>query len=468
MITKLEEFIKKIDYKVFGLITIVEFLIYQFSLIPHLSPDSYPIADSQIYFIKQLSSQGRGLTSLFVNFINNLGINLVSNQVFFTIIEILLFSFSTYLIYDCFVRINKKASILIIICSLLVTSQLLTVDMFFYSFMSIAFSLSLLLVVIALHVITKEVNARNILITFLLLCCSVLFYQSWIEIFVGLGIVHLFLQRKINLTSIIVLLTSQLGAILIDFMYIKFIHPIFFSLIDVRAAVGNPIENLKIILDFQPKLWIDYFGFLPPYLFIGFLIFTIVFIIILFIQKKQIRDIYLPLLIVVLVVGISFSFHLFGSNIWITPRSIIGIGSLIGILVLLLINQYNKLINLWVFLLSIFLILNIISLQRISSDTLQVNNLDQAYFEDIEKQITLQEKSTHQKVDQIEYYLEPHPMGCYPNIKCIDDLNIRVVTKLWTIQPAFIRYTGKYYELHELKSKGERHIKNNIFFLDAK
>ncbi len=434
----------------------------RFFLIDHYSPDSYDCLFNQNSSVGQFSSMGRPITMLLVCMLNYIGINLVKSQFYFTVFSIFILSLSAYLLVGTALSCKKDISIyniaLFTVAALLIIYNLFAVELFTFSFILPFSSLAILLVVLSSCILTLDFSIKNIILSVILLTASLFLYQSWGALFIPLTLTFIFCSKNKysnkELTVInIVLFSVYILSAFINFVYIKLVHPYFYSFTDPRTLKIDLLTNILSILDVQKTVWIKQFSLMSDYTFIIYIFLSLSLF---FVFRKSISlnlsRVYLivPNILFTLIF-ITYLPHLFTSAVWIVPRAVLAIGSIPGILFLCLsliipfrnqnFENYHKIILIMIIFSYAFIIYT--STNQIAIDHLSTNNRDHKEASWIISEITSRENESGVRVSKVAFVFDDYPVWAYDGIRAYGDMNVRALTKPWAQIPLLEFVSGR-------------------------
>jgi hypothetical protein len=446
-------FIRRLDLLLFLGILFCEFSIFHLFFYTRYNADTYTVQTNQMAAIAQHSSQGR-LGFTFVDKIFEwLGLNTVTNQFIEEFISILCIVIATYLLTKLCLKITKQPKesstlakinrIGLVASVLLITSNIYVADMMSFPEVSAGFGLSLLFLVLSLTIFVNARQFKNYILSGFLLLISVFFYQTWSALFFPLCLVFIFIKKSDKWQKLREILYSggiYTFAVAGDIFYIKYIHPLLFDYVDQRAALGNIANNFRVILKSQENVWVNSFSLIGKYIFLVIIVLGILSFVLTRIRERNWWKVVIFPAICGSIMVLGFLPHLFTSDIWITPRSIVAIGALPGVILLtyylLKPKQSLKILEGFVFIISVlFLFLTLTTINKIASDQSTTNELDRGEFVSLYKQITEYEMS-HAPIKQILYKLDKTPHWCHSNLMCTPG-NARALTQTWAIKPLF-------------------------------
>lgn len=101
-----------------------------------------------------------------------------------------------------------------------------------------------------------------------------------------------------------------------------------------------------------------------------------------------------------------------------------------------------------------FLIVNVISIQKLCVNNIALNKEDEQQIELIEDAIKDYENTTGNKVDELLYGYDRNRTYGYPNIQyTLYDTNVRALTIEWSTLDSINYYTGESYQGHKISDE---------------
>lgn len=456
----------------FIIISCLIFIINQTFIRVHYANDSINFRYSFEDSILHMSANGRVLIMILWQFINSIGLDLFENQSLFSFFSFLLLSISTYLIVDTYLTIRKVSGnfdvFIAIASSILIICNPFTADLNAFSYMLPFTSIEVLLLVFSARILVQKYNLKNIIRSYILVSLSLLLYQGWGALFVGLSLTLFFIKYQEEsyfklFKGTVVIITIYGMAALTNLLYIKKVHPLFFDFTTNRTK-GNIdfTSNLNNILHNQKNVWIDHFNMIPKYSFLLFV--TIVFIIYFFLcMKKQgftrkFKFFLLPIVLFIAINIFSYAPHLFTSDIWITQRSILAISAIPGFFGLLLCSQlkkgdYKKVDLIYAISTIIYLLFILVNMNSMASDLITTNKLDNEVALSIQQSIERKEEENGIDVTKIALSYDQYPTWSYEGMRDSRDLFTRAMVIDWAIRSQLLHVSGVAYEVVPMDEK---------------
>lgn len=485
---------KKIKYNkttkiyIFLSIFVTAILLNNLFLIPHYSTDSYSNLFDRSINIYQSEALGRPLTSLFWYIINAFGVNVVEEQIFFTLISIFIMSIASFFIGDICLLIKQDHSLLNIIiinlASILIVFNSFSVEMFQFSYMLPFASVAVFFVVLSIRVLVTEITIKRIFISFIMISFSLFFYQGWGALFVPLALtILLFINKKRSFKALVSVSFKIFfiygSACIVNLAYIKIIHPLFSGItIDARTTNEiNLVRNIEEILRMQYDIWVLNLNMTPKYIFLGFVL-ILTLICFYFVMRencqrevKKIAIIYS--LVSILLITLSYLPHVATSVVWIVQRSLMALGALPGLLIIFIwlftnnknlessntikqienkVDYRNNKILLLLTSFAYFFVL-FTSTSAIASDHLSTNKLDQEVAKLILENIEEKEEKLGITITKIAFINDTNPIWYYNNIIHYRDLNIRALNVDWSVIPLLQFVSKRKFERVDMDSE---------------
>lgn len=459
----------------FILILSFEICLYQLFFTKHYSSDCLFAFYNQKEIIQNYSLSGRPVSALFVLLLDFFEINLVRHQVCFTVISILMLSLSIFILTKTALSLKKEDShfytAFFTLSSVLIFNNIFSVEHFIFTINAPFHSLSMLLIALTIKIIVKDLSFVRFFLCLFTISCINLIYQGYGGLLIPLGAVFLMYINKDSLKrffySLFLLCTAYFFSLLLSVFYIKYLHPIFYGWISYRNPVilfSKIIENIKVLINQQYVIWVTHLNMLPKYFFI----LSIALIIILFFLSRKeaafkFNSSFIMLAVILLsAVLLSFLPHLLSRDLWIVPRTIVGISAVPGIILLtiLLIDQNNEVAK-KIFVGGSILVYVIVLFSytvRIESDHIRTNKMDDEYAKLIINEIASKEKKSDIVVSKIGFKFDKYPSWCYKGVICYGNLNISARAESWSF-PALLRMnSGRNFEVVKMDSAVFEHF----------
>ncbi len=317
-------------------------------------------------------------------------------------------------------------------------------------------SFGLLMSILASNFLQKYFEERKIkyiLLSLILAFLSASSYQGVIGCFVSITSLYIVINYK-NIKEFItqnVYTFSIYGIVSLISLIITKIC----GLARVSTVGYKLIETLKGVARGTLSLILNTSYVYPKYYYFLILILMMLLIVFLCIKTSKLKNIWLTIYLVVLVIFISVApqFLVKYDLIWIVPRSNISLGMLFGILCFWYNSQmeentiYLK-FNILVIILT--LALQLIGWYQISMDQYYVNKLDKSFAESILPKIHEYENENNVTVTKIGIANDKAPMYTYKDVETMSgDVNVRAGSIPWAIPTLLGYYDDKEYLMVE-------------------
>lgn len=200
------------------------------------------------------------------------------------------------------------------------------------------------------------------------------------------------------------------------------------------------------------------FHILPPYFFFSFFVIMIILVLYLLIRRKEKISKYLFLIYTiaaVVIVTLVPHFLIKVENVWIVPRSNIGLGLLIVMPFLIYYLYIEKSQLATKVFVCLFLILSLFQFrgwQSLLFDQIKVNAYDREEAFDIIKQIYDYEKD-HEGIQKIAIYEVENAQYQYDGVRAEGDMNVRAMCRDWTASSLISNYLGRPLERVQFNKK---------------
>lgn len=404
------------------------------------TPDSISISDG--YHAIEYCYTGRYFLALIYGILQVLGIDCQRHQFAIQLMRLVVYAFGAVFLTKLFSRYDRSTFPYKIIW---LNSIVLIafVNVFFvetFMFVSPDWAIGLLLV---LGAVTAFIKARY-LISFLLLFCSITTYQSWVFVYVILGMCYILLKDEFvinikQLKSYVILGALGIGSAALDLISLKILVRIgIFPYEAKKTVIPNILVRTKEILILCKNIFKDGVGMLPKYLLFVYVAFALIVIVCALVKKKK----YLHCLWTLVVIGAmficSFCISYLQANMYLPARIIYPFFfavSCVGIIAYLL--EEKKKVKMAVGLVgAVFLIISAYQVQKVCLDRYSSNALDFEYARVIETKIENYEQNTGMEVNEIRYYPLKNYIGHYyretlllPNYNV--NMNTRIFFEEW-------------------------------------
>lgn len=452
-----------------SLLGILTFLPY---LNMHYSLDCYQdLLSNEQYYLASVA--GRPLITLYFQILNGINFNVIAHQQLFCILSILIFSLGITLILKKVVNQLKITDFKNMFLPWLIVSgiiwNLFTTEVFQFNSSLPAQALGFLCVSAGFSIWSENLNKKKFILILLLLIISLFFFQSLIAFFVVLVFIWILVFSKNIKKGLINLSFLYLVPLGINYVYIKFFHPLIWGATQGldRTAGVDYFQNFLSLLRYQKFLWFDSVGLMPSLLYFGLVLG--VFILVVFTRKKNkfnLKNIFLILVLTILIALFTGLLpHFLTKNIWISQRSTTIIGAIPFLMLFIIFLNWKELSKKILILITIiYLLLQIFFINRIGTDLLENNRLEQIEAKNIIQTIQDYEKSNSIKVDKIIFSNDKNPTYKYPNLISSMDINARSLTRSWAFKGLMRFEDGTNYEYEQMTDEDKSKIFQNKDF----
>lgn len=459
MINKL----KKIDFKLLGIITVVVTILCNAFLQMHYSSDTFVLMDlgymnyPQKYFLLD----GRIISAAVCFLAGILHIPYNAYIISMDVIAVFFVCISIYVTYITIYNIIQPKTISKK-CLCLMASFVLILNQFSLEYLlfpeSAVMCLGQMLCVISASLVLSN-NKHKYLKIGLMLFIAVFCYQGVLNIFPALALLFIFLNQIKNKSSIkdnikeifkklLIPAIICILAIIINVIAVKIGCKLLndssyrqIKLLDFESVLLR-LKTIGIYLD---KIWNQSLEMLPKYTNWIILIITLILLSLNNLRLKTIPK-YLFLLVVIFISCIVPMFFL---NTGPCGRVNIPISQIIGISLLFIIatlenlntKKYLKHIS-YIFIICTF-ILNSIMILRNSNEHIAANKVDENMGRSIKYILEKYESDTGNKITKFSYVYDPDPQQYAPGIKHIGSLTERKLACSWCISQAMNYYCDR-------------------------
>lgn len=445
-------------------LVLFELCLHQFYLQRHYSCDCYPqLYEQFVAVIENHSDAGRPLSALFVWVLDSFRINVVQNQVAFTVTALLLLAAAIQVLTNTALALKGSGSLpdrlLFTLAFIIVVNNMFAVEMMMFSGFTAFHALSMLLIAISIKVLVE----RSSWIAYGALVCAVtLFYQGYVGMFVALTLVFLMYKNSDSLKRFIFsagLVGGIAGcALLLSRGYQKVIHPIIFPWYRSRSAHALSFDvlsrNLASARSTQELVWIKTFYLLPEYLFVISLLLSAVLFVVAARRRPgtSLSSSAMALCSLVSAVVLSFALLILTPTYYISPRMIPGIAALPGLLyvmALLYLRETGGRSTLSLLIaaaVGISVAGTVVYTARIEADTILTNRRDREYALDVIKEIVRQERETGKPSTRLAFVADNGSAPCYDQSICFGNLNSSARLVSWSLPSLLRMYSGRQFE----------------------
>lgn len=452
---------KKFDIITFLVILLIGVISLAPYLNPHYSIDCYYdlVGNQQLYLS---SVAGRPFFGLLLIIFNTLRINIIENQQIFWFVSLLIFSIGTLILVKKFIRIlnlidiKKILLLILILCG--IVYNIFIVEVFQFNTPLLTQAFSFIFACLAFNLIDENINKSKLTKIILLLITSLFFYQAWIALFVVLSSTLILIRFKEKKKLSIYIFLAYFISITINFLYIVVLHPLLWPDIDnTNRMVGiNLIGNLLNILSYQKFLWLHSLNLYPDLIFSAMCLSSMVFMAVFrkYLRLTLNKTVFVYILIIALSIFLGLFLHLFTKDIWLSQRSTVIIGalpfSLLLVVLLLLKDNASRIVKYLTVLVVVFLTAQIYYMNVLGNDLLINNKLEQAEVRNIVKEIENYEKTDNVIVKNIYFINDSNPTQSYKGITQSYDVNVRGLTRSWTLIGIFNFVSDRDFYINEM------------------
>jgi len=317
---------------------------------------------------------------------------------------------------------------------------------------------ALLCIGAAIWLFDSKNNWKRNSLCLLLLISSLTFYQGTIALFLIIGLFLIFLGNKgvLNkeslLSSIYCVLMTGIACV-ISYVIVR-LTPYLIGITNSSERAGSIgivdiINNVFKVIEYIEDILVDTYEMLPKY----FLLFFVgVLIVVLFIncwnQGKRINTYLYIFLLLSCSLMSAFIPHFVATKTYIPPRSITMFWAWVSILALLALTNVHKKALEWVIIGTMFILLisNVFVINRIFSETIATNKMDQEIAYSIQNEIEKYEETNKTTVDTICTYFDEEPTSEYDFVRYEGyDINRRMYSTLWSLVPGINFYNNTSY-----------------------
>lgn len=429
----------------------------------HYSSDSYANVNGIDVAIHLRN--GRVVTYFVQSLVNFLGFNPVKHQAVTVGVVIFALALSVLLIYmemvDC-VRdsVWKRA---VILGGLLVVY----INVFFAEWLLYVESLTsapigIMLVTVAAVYASRKIYVKNLIVSWLLLLCALNMYQIYIEFFMVLSLLIIYVQykgrleREAFIRSIVVVGEGVIGSIVTIILHPLIIRgfglqpPDRVTTLDIQAI----LSNAELVLGAQQSIWSSSLSLLPK----GVLLGTILALFSLFFAQrwKNISETVYGLLALAFVPAITLAPHVISTVVWMAPRTIVGVFHVVTVLLIMIGVGGQKKKNdicivIAVPIMCMFMLVSMYSINGIIVNNIATNHLDEALAVQIERGIQEYQGETGVAVTKIAAVNDESPTYIYDGVRYVShDMNIRGLVVQWAGVELINHYCDREYQKVEM------------------
>lgn len=471
---KLKKMVKEKPLVFFLLITILFFGIF---IRMDFATDSYTVfMQSAKENISHFLMSGRFITAFAEAVVR--GLNL-SNQITYVCSFLLAILANTYAMNKLF-KIAKEEiedKKMAILASVLIIINLFSFELYLFIEKGILW-LSVLFNVLAVEKLISywKGNKKSIFWVLGYLILANFAYQGTVGIFVAISLIFI-LQYAKNFKEFIKnnILTAFLYGIpaILNYAIAKFLfhNNRLVGESNIALAIEKVVNGTKTMLQ-------NTYNVLPNYVFLIFL--GIVLAITLWVilqkirkEKKGYYQLLEPLYLIIGTLAVTIVPQLMqnANSIWFVARSTYTFPAIIGILILycVLRHKTSKKINRVLMAIGIiYLVVQLISFQKIGVDHYITNYLDQYICEKIEKEVQNYEQTTGKQVTKVAFYEDSIMEYAYPNLYCNGDTNVKALLPSWNRKHVINYYLHRNLEEVEAEEKIKEEFKQENWTQFAK
>jgi len=310
-------------------------------LFPHFSIDSFGTNIDMFGAAKQTMSLGRFFTGTVFILLSKLGISIIENQIWFTVFSLVVLAFASTKLFELFKASTGGDSplfqIILFGSICLISFNLFTTELFAFPELTPFSSLAWFFLVSAIEISVAGNSIQKYVKACIFLLLSLFLYQTWVSLYLPLVLIYLMAAREFDIASLIrkiyPYVTSYFVANLTQFLLIRLL--IVVKVFPAgRFGSVNLISNLLEISGQFKNIFFDGLRVFPKGFFISGVIVSIVLsIIALNLMNKFHKKtaVILTSLSIILLLAFSLLPILVTQPIWIVPRTVCGIGSLLGV-----------------------------------------------------------------------------------------------------------------------------------------
>ncbi len=426
-------------------------------------------------------SAGRFAMTAYLGIMGILNISFSTMKLITFILSVIFLIISASLMYKIIDKHSSTSKILKIILSFMMIFNVFVVEYFYFTEYTAIQTLGVLLSTITTYYIIiffAKKNKKSLIIGCVTAFLSTFCYQGTYSLLVLLPISFTFLYAK------------NIKQFIYNNSFIALIYaiPSVITLIITNIFQNDRIGSEKSIVDGvidvingTKNLLINTHEFLPRGLYISIffiLIITIIIIIKVSMKKLKLKQVMFLLYIITAVIIVTLLPSLLTKDVWIMPRSNIGLGLLVPIVALYIVLYLKELRYTRIILTSILTVFLLFQLHgNVSFAIKQYNNNILTNYEmtKIDNEIKLYEEKNSITIENILIYKSENTVYAYNSITPTGDNNLRTFSIHWAIKPVFdTYYKDKNYdiEVNEIVSDtcetwfSSTHHENNIYFDD--
>jgi hypothetical protein len=436
---------------------LIVFFVYGPLLKKHYALDTYVVeaygnqGEQQIHL-------GRFLSGAILKIFTALGLNTAVYQIYSTFPSLCLLAVSIYLLIRLFFGLreewDRKSFLLLCLSCVVSLCNVFMLHWFLFPEVTIFMTAGLLLSISAV-LLLRDSGVARWLLCYVLLLAAVSFYQAVGAFFVTFGMLYIAVRKAAQSTSSVL---KGFVPVFIVYVLAGATNLLFIKWLGQHGERTDfqhtdPFRNIAgIIGSIQDKLQNTNLGTAPIYAFSFFMFFLLLGCGLLIWKSSDKKGLWrLLFLLTVLITGsfiATMAPHLLTSTVDVSPRSIVALMSLPGVVSLFVFFQLHlsrKPLYLYVLLvfLSIFFSVSSYISYRVELSRFATNRLDRQIAEAVNQKILRYEKETGQTVSQIAFRHDKAPTLCYPGLVCYG--NFRAMGRDWTIIPIMTIVSGRHF-----------------------
>lgn len=421
---------KQKEYIEFFAINLLLFIVAYFGFVffNHYGLDDYSIIADLSELHHNALNNGRFSLMVLYDFFIALGFNPVLNQKIMAILLVLFFALSITSITKRIVELGNitalKGKILINLGALVLLLNVFVTEWFTFVLSYAQWMLGFTCAVYAAILMSYSSRIKKTMAV-VLLVLAINAYQIMAVYYAVLIMIFIYLNQKENFKFFKALRDTVFAALIaiivmaLNIGAAKIIGGV--SNGEAAARYGGlsfSIENIKKILSAQKNIWIEGKGLFPHGLM---LLFFVVFVLLLCYVAKSRKvnweHCLYCFLIYVAVVLVTFIPQML--EVWLTPRSLVPLFSLLSISIFFIIiwgQEYNQIENICIVSLLLFLGINFYYTQSVAISMFQVNTLEKEHARLIEYEINKYEEEQGVDIESISFYRDQFPKYKYDGI----------------------------------------------------
>ena len=437
-------------------------------LFPHFSIDSFGTNIDMFGAAKQTMSLGRFLTGTVFILLSKLGISIIENQIWFTVFSLVVLAFASTKLFELIKASTGGDSplfqIILFGSICLISFNLFTTELFAFPELTPFSSLAWFFLVSAIETSVAGNSIQKYVKACIFLLLSLFLYQTWVSLYLPLVLIYLMAAREFDIASLIrkiyPYVTSYFVANLTQFLLIRLL--IVVKVFPAgRFGSVNLISNLLEISGQFKNIFFDGLRVFPKGFFIsGVIVSFVLSIIALSLMNKFHKKtaVILTSLSIILLLAFSLLPILVTQPIWIVPRTVCGIGSLLGvfgIINLLISRQIGKpsvQISYSISLLIILILFCFVSISRanlLASQQLEVNKMDQqkvAAYQTVIEQYEIENKIS---IKELRFLNDATVSDCYERTICFSGTIINMLAVDYIRVQIMNYYSGRTFTMSD-------------------